>query len=137
MLINTYLTFDGQCEAAFRFYADCLGGKVAELHRFGEAPPEMPVPPEAKNRVMHARLVVDDHVLMGSDTPPETPYEGIRGASVSLNVDRVADAERIFDAFAAGGKVVMPLGQTFWAARFGMLVDRFGVPWMINCEKDR
>ena len=138
MRLNPYLTFDGQCEAAFRFYAQCLGGTVDAMFRFGESPEcDEVLSPEMRERIMHARLVVGDQVLMGSDTTPEHPYEPIRGCSVSLNVDRVADAERIFNALADNGAVLMPLAQTFWAARFGMCVDRFGVPWMVNCEKDQ
>ncbi|KON79919.1 VOC family protein [Azoarcus sp. PA01] len=138
MLLNPYLTFDGQCEAAFRFYADCLGGTVTALARFGEAPQcDEVLTPEQRDRIMHARLAVGDQVLMGSDTTPEHPYEGIHGCAVSLNVDSVAEAERIFTTLAEGGTVQMRLAQTFWAARFGMCVDRFGVPWMINCEQNQ
>ena len=83
---------------------------------------------------MHARLVVGDKVLMGSDAPPEH-YEGPKGFSVSLTINDLADAERIFHALAENGTVRMPLQETFWAVRFGMLVDRFGIPWMVNCER--
>jgi len=84
--------------------------------------------------VMHARLIVGDEVLMGSDAPPDR-YEPMKGITVTLGVDEPADAERIFSALAEGGTVQMPIQQTFWAARFGMLTDRFGTPWMINCEQ--
>ncbi|MNN99654.1 hypothetical protein D3C81_2193570 [compost metagenome] len=86
---------------------------------------------------MHARLQVGDQVLMGSDTCQGMPYEGVKGCSISVNVDSKADARRVFDGLAEGGKVVMPLEKTFWAAAFGALEDRFGVSWMINCEHDR
>jgi PhnB protein len=137
MKINAYLTFDGQCEAAFKFYAHCLGGTLEAMFSFGDTPAAGDVPEVLRDKIMHARLVVGDQVLMASDSHPEHPYEGIKGCSVSLNVDSIAEAERIFSALAEQGRVEMPLQQTFWAVRFGMLVDRFGVPWMINCETDQ
>jgi PhnB protein len=90
-------------------------------------------PPEWRNKIMHARLTVGDAVLMGSDSPPDH-FEEMKGFYVALNIEAPADAERIFHALAENGTVRMPLQETFWAARFGMLVDQFGVPWMINCE---
>ncbi len=92
------------------------------------------VPSEWRNKIIHARLTVGDNVLMGSDAPPER-YEEMKGFSVSLSVDDPAEAERIFNALVANGTVRMPLQKTFWAVRFGMLVDQFGVPWMVNCEQ--
>lgn len=137
MRLDPYLIFDGHCEAAFKFYEQCLGGTIEAMMRFGEAPECGDVPPEFRDRIMHARYVVDGQVLMASDTTPQYPHEGIKGCSISLNVDSVAEAERIFNALADRGSVQMPLDKTFWAARFGMCTDRFGVPWMINCEKDQ
>lgn len=137
MKINAYLTFDGQCEAAFTFYAQCLGGTLEAMFTFGDTPAAGDVPEGLRDKIMHARLVVGDQVLMASDNHPVHPYEGIKGCSVSLNVDSIAEAERIFSALGEQGRVEMPLQQTFWAVRFGMLVDRFGVPWMINCETDQ
>jgi PhnB protein len=92
------------------------------------------VPSEWRNKNMHARLVLGDKILMGSDAPPEH-YEEMKGFSVTLGIDKPAEAERIFHALAESGTVRMPIQETFWAQRFGMLVDRFGTPWMINCEK--
>jgi PhnB protein len=100
----------------------------------GDSPMAQQVPSDWRNKIIHARLIVGDRVLMGSDVPPEH-YEETKGFSVSLNVDDPAEAERIFNALAANGTVRMPLQQTFWAVRFGMLVDQFGVPWMVNCEQ--
>ncbi|MDI5935707.1 VOC family protein [Halomonas kalidii] len=141
MLLNTYLIFNGDCRAAFEFYQRCLGGEIAALHPYSEAPEEcaQDVPPEHRDKIMHARLVVDGQVLMGSDTTPAcpAPYAGIKGAHVSISVDTPEEAERIFPALADNGSVVMPLEETFWARRFGMLVDRFGVSWMINCERQQ
>ncbi|MGE8498652.1 MAG: VOC family protein [Pseudomonas sp.] len=135
MKLNPYLIFDGQAEAAFTFYAQCLGGTL-ELMRFGESPARDDVPAEFHDRIMHACLTLDGQMLMASDDMPGQPYSGIKGCSVTLNVDSVAEAERLFEALSAQGQVQMPLAKTFWAARFAMLVDRFGVPWMINCEHE-
>jgi len=137
MQLNPYLTFNGQCEAAFKFYARCLGGEITVMSTFGTTPACDHVPPEFHDKIMHARLLLGDQVLMGSDTTPADAYEGIKGCAVALNVATTAEAERIFQALAENGTVQMPLEETFWAARFGMLVDQFGVPWMINCEQDR
>ena len=134
MQLNPYLTFNGQCEAAFKFYEKCLGGKIEAMLTHEGTPAEQHVPPEWRKKILHARLTVGDQVLMASDAPPDR-YEKPKGFSVSLNVNAPAEAERIFHALAENGKVQMPLEQTFWAIRFGMLVDRFGIPWMINCEQ--
>ena len=134
MQLNPYLTFNGQCEAAFKFYERCLGGKIEMLLTFGESPMAEQTPREWRSKVMHARLVVGDKVLMGSDAPPDR-YEGSKGFSVSLGVDDPKAAERIFHALAEQGTVQMPIQQTFWSVRFGTLVDRFGIPWMVNCEQ--
>ena len=134
MQLNPYLVFDGQCEAAFKFYQRCLGGKIEMMLTNGESPMADQTPPEWRNKIMHARLVVGDEVLMGSDAPPDR-YEGAKGFSVTLSIDEPAEAERIFNALAENGTVRMPLQETFWAVRFGMLVDRFGIPLMVNCER--
>jgi PhnB protein len=134
MQLNPYLTFNGQCEAAFKFYEQCLGGKIdAMLTHEGTAMADQ-VPAEWRKKILHARLTVGDQVLMGSDAPPRR-YEKPQGFSVSLNTKDQAEAERIFHALAENGTVQMPLQETFWAVRFGMLVDRFGTPWMVNCEQ--
>jgi PhnB protein len=131
MQLNPYLTFNGQCEAAFKFYERCLGGKIEAMIPHAGTPAEQHVPQEWRKKILHARLTVGGEVLMGSDAPPDR-YEEPKGFSVSLQIKEPADAERIFAALAENGVVRMPLQQTFWAARFGMLVDRFGTPWMIN-----
>lgn len=137
MAINTYLNFDGQCKEALEHYAQVLGGKIAFMMTFGESPMADQVSADSRNRVMHASLVMADGVLMGSDAPIGHPIEKPQGFAVSLSVDNAAEAERIFAAFADGGTVDMPLSQTFWAHRFGMLTDRFNIPWMISCEQPR
>lgn len=143
MRLNPYLMFNGQCEAAFKFYEQRLGGTIQAMLKFTDAPQSEdqagcgPIPPEFGHHIMHACLLLDGQMLMASDTPPQFPYEGIKGCAVSLNVDSIAEAERIFGALSDNGTVQMPLGRTFWAARFGMCIDRFGVPWMINCEANK
>jgi PhnB protein len=134
MQLNPYLSFKGQCEAAFKFYEKVLGGKIEGMMTFGGSPMAHQTPSEWHNKIMHARLAVGDGVLMGSDASPDR-YEEMKGISVTFGVDDPGEAERIFHALAENGTVRMPIQQTFWAARFGMLVDRFGTPWMINCEQ--
>ena len=134
MQLNPYLTFNGQCEEAFKFYEKCLGGKIEAMFTHEGTPAEQHVPSEWRKKIMHARLTVGDQVMMGSDAPPGR-YEEPKGFSVSVQIKDPAEAERIFQALAENGKVQMPIQQTFWAARFGMLMDQFGIPWMINCEQ--
>ena len=134
MQLNPYLLFNGQCEAAFKFYERCLGGKIEMLLTHGESPMADKVPSDWRSKVMHARMTIGDKVLMGSDAPPGR-YESPKGFSVSLSVDEPAEAERIFRALEDDGTVQMPIQETFWALRFGMLIDRFGIPWMVNCER--
>lgn len=132
MQLSPYLNFNGQCEAAFKFCEKCLGGKIEAMITFAGTPAEEHAPPELRNKILHARLIVGGDALMGSDAPPDR-YEAPKGFSVSLQIDDPADAERIFHALAENGIVQMPIQQTFWADRFGMLVDQFGIPWMVNC----
>ena len=133
MQLNPYLFFNGQCEAAFKFYAECLGGKIEGMITHAGTPAEKHVPPEWRNKIMHARLTVGDQVLMGSDAPPGH-YKEPAGFSVSIQIKDRAEAEGIFNKLAANGKVQMPFQKTFWAAGFGMCVDQFGMPWMVNSE---
>jgi PhnB protein len=133
MKLNPYLSFNGECEAAFKFYEQCLGGKIESFMTFGNSPMAEQTPPDKLDKIMHASLKVGDTVLMGSDAPPDF-FEKPQGFSVSLVFDDVAEAERVYTALAENGTVQMPLQETFWAARFGMVVDRFGTPWMINCD---
>jgi PhnB protein len=134
MQLNPYLSFDGNCKAAFQFYAEALRGQIPFSMTYGESPMAAQTPTDHRDRIMHTRLVIDGQVLMGSDAPPER-YQPAKGITVTISVDEPAEAERIFAALAQGGTVEMPIGETFWARRFGMLTDRFGTPWMINCEK--
>ena len=132
----THLSFDGQCEAAFKHYEKVLGGKILMMARYADAPANAGVPQatETANRIMHARLQVGDRLLMGGDAPPQFASKP-QGFCVSVQVDDPAEAERIFRELGEGGVVQMPIGETFWARRFGVLIDKFGTPWMVNCEK--
>jgi PhnB protein len=134
MQLNPYLTFDGRCEVAFKFYAKVLGGKIEAMMPHKGTPAENHVPAGWAKKILHASLVVGDHVLMGSDAPPER-YQAAKGISVTLVFKTRKEGERIFKALAKNGKVEMPFQETFWSSGFGMLVDQFGVPWMINCNK--
>jgi PhnB protein len=134
MEISPYLTFNGECAAAFKFYERCLGGEIVAMQTHGESPMKDQVPPEWRDKVLHARLVVGDNVLMGSDAPPDH-YSPPQGLQVSISVPSPSDGERIFKTLAENGKVTMPFEKTFWSSGFGMVVDRFGTPWMVNCEQ--
>ena len=127
-----YLSFDGRCREAFEFYAATFGGKIVAMISHGETPASEHVPAEWQDKIINAHLVVGDQQLMGADGPPQF-FNGQEGFSVSVQLDDEGEAERIFGALAEGGAVTMPLAPTFWAKRFGMLKDRFGTPWMINC----
>jgi PhnB protein len=133
MQLSPYLFFNGQCEAAFKFYEQCLGGKIVAMMTHGETPMADQTPPERLNTIVHARLTVGDAVLMGGDAPAER-YEKPQGFAVAFNTATPAEAERIFYALAANGTIVMPIEETFWAVRFGMCVDQFGILWMVSCE---
>jgi PhnB protein len=130
--LDAYLTFNGNCADAMRFYERTLGGKLEMLMTHAESPMAAQTPPGSADRIMHARLVIDGRILMASDSMAGQPYEGMKGFSLSLVYPTVADAQRAFHALAEGGRVTMPLQKTFWAEAFGMLVDRFGTPWMVN-----
>lgn len=134
MQLSPYLTFNGQCEAAFKFYEKVLGGKIEAMLTYAGSPMADQTPPEWRNKVMHARLTIGDTMLMGSDAPPDR-YAPMKGIMVTLGIDNPDEAERIFRALSENATVQMPIQKTFWAARFGMLVDQFGTPWMVNCEQ--
>ena len=127
-----YLSFDGTCAEAMRFYERTLGGKIEMMMKYSEAPPQPGQPPMGGNGIMHASLTLEGFRLMASDNPPGMSYEPMKGITVSLAYPTAEEGRRIFDALADGGRVVMPYGKTFWADGFGMVVDRFGTPWMVN-----
>jgi len=134
MQANPYLSFNGQCEEAFKFYETALGGKIEMMMSHVGTPAEQQVPPEWREKIMHARLRVGDSLLMASDAPPGR-YQKPSGFSINLQANGPAEAERSFAALAEKGTVQMPLAATFFADRFGVLVDQFGIPWMVYCEK--
>jgi PhnB protein len=132
MQINPYLFFDSNCEAAFKFYEKVLGGKIELLLRNEEGPPEMESAPERKKNIMHARMSIDGQILMASDAPP-SHFHKPQGFAVSITVKDPAEGERKFKALLEGGSINMPFGKTFFSKGFGMGVDQFGIPWMVNC----
>ena len=133
MQVNPYLLFNGDCAEAFKFYEQTLGAKIEALMRFAGSPAAEHVPPEFGDKVLHATMRVDGNVIMASDAPPGQ-YSKPQGISVSLSLNDRDRGERIFNALADGGTVQMPFEKTFWASGFGMCVDRFGIPWMVNVE---
>lgn len=131
---GTHLHFKGNCSEAFKFYAETFGGRIDFSMTYGEAPGADQAPPAMRNQIIHARLNLGAQHLYGCDSPTER-YQTPEGFNVLATVDTPADADRIFGALARGGTVTMPIAETFWAHRFGMVTDRFGTPWMVNCAK--
>ena len=135
--VNIYLNFDGNCEEAFNFYKSVFGGEFPYIGRFGEMPPDEknPMPAEAANKIMHVSLPISkETMLMGSDTGGEwaAHYKQGNNFTISVNADTKEECEQLFNALAAGGQVTMPLAKTFWSECFGMLVDKFGINWMVS-----
>jgi PhnB protein len=126
--------FKDNCREAFSFYADTFGGKLAFAMTYGESPAADQVPADMRDKVIHARLDFGGQYLLGCDVPHDR-YQRPQGFAVTAAIEKPADAERIFKVLARDGSVTMPMQETFWAQRFGMCTDRFGIPWMINCEK--
>lgn len=131
MKLNPYLAFDGQCREAFQFYERCLGGTIAFMQTIGESPMAAQTPLEAHNRVMHVTLHIGDQVLQGADAPPGQ-FTKPAGFCVAVHFETAAEGERVFNALSENGKVQMPYQPTFWAKGFGMLIDRFDIPWIVN-----
>jgi PhnB protein len=130
-----YLGFNGNCAEAMRFYEAVLDGKLEILMSGADSPMAAQIPKEFADRILHARLALKGGgYLYAGDAPAQMPYQGIHGVSIALNYDSVADAQATFDKLAAGGKVTMAMQPTFWAKSFGMLVDKFGTPWIVNGE---
>lgn len=130
-----YLGFDGNCADAMRFYEKALGGKLEVLMSGAESPMADQMPKEFAHRILHARLALPGGgLLYAGDAPANMPYEGIKGVSIAVDYASVAEAEKVFNALAAGGQVTMPMQSAFWAKRWGMLVDKFGTPWIVNGE---
>ena len=134
MKLYTYLNYGGNCRQAFEFYEEHLGGRIAFVTTHGEQPESTKVPPDWKNAVLHARIELGDTILLGADIPPER-FQPIRSAYLSLMVDSVDEAERIYALLSDGGQIFMPMEETFFAHRFAMLRDRFGTSWMLLHER--
>jgi PhnB protein len=136
MNVTPYLIFDGNCEDALKFYEKALGGKIVNLSRWGGSPAEQMA--VNKDWVLHAHFEGQGVTLLASDRGKDAPPPAKDGmVQLTLNFDSESEEEKVFKALGEGGKVVMPLGDTFWGARFGMLKDKFGVSWMLNCEKKK
>lgn len=134
MQFNSYLLFNGDCEEALTTYARIFGGKIEAMLTHEGTPASCQVPPEWQKKILHARITIGNAVLMASDAPPGR-YSKPQGFSVNIGLTDIKEAERIFGALSENANVTMPLGETFWAHRFGMLTDRFGIPWMLNVER--
>lgn len=132
MRLNPYVMFNGQCDEAFKLYEQVLGAKTTFKMTFGESPASGDMPPELQNLIIHAALAIDDQLLLASDAPPDR-YEAPKGIYVSIHLTDAAKGKQIFEALAENGAVQMPFEKTFWAEGFGMCIDRFGIPWMVNC----
>lgn len=136
MRLNPHLQFDGQCESAFRFYEQCIGGRIVVMMTYGETPVGEQMQEGWRNKILHTTLAVGSYLLQGGDVPPKS-YQKPQGFSVMLNIEDTTEAERIFTGLSHNGTVRMSLQETFWAKRFGMLTDQFGTPWTITCGKPR
>ena len=136
MTLSIYLNFDGNCREAFEFYHSAFGGEFMHISTFGEGPPDMGVPEEESERIMHVSLPIGDSVLMGSDTSPTfgPPYQAGNNFSVSCHPQTREETDRLFAAISAGGTVTMAPADMFWGSYFGTCVDKFGIPWQFNCD---
>jgi PhnB protein len=134
MRLNTHLSFNGQCQEAFEFYEKCLGGKITMMMSYGDSPMASQASDDRRKKILHATVAFGNDVLTGGDAPPEI-YQKPQGAAVLLSMEDPDEADQIFKDLAENGTVQMAIQETFWALRFGMLVDRFGTPWMINCGR--
>ena len=132
MAIHPYLNFGGNCREAFTRYQEIFGGELA-LMPMSDMPSDEPVPADQADLIMHGALTFEGHLLMASDDPTGN-FKGVQGMYVNYTVPDLAEAERVFEALADGGEVTMPIAETFWSPKFGMCIDRFGTPWMVNAE---
>ena len=134
MRLYTYLNYGGNCRQAFEFYAKHLGGKITFITTHGELPDASQVPPEWRNAVLHARIELGETVVLGADIPPDR-FQPMRSAYLSLMLDSIDEAERLYALLTDGGEIFMPMEETFFAHRFAMLRDRFGTSWMLLHER--
>ncbi|MGE4612364.1 MAG: VOC family protein [Paracoccaceae bacterium] len=133
MNFNPYLNFNGNCAEAMTVYAEIFGGEITEIHTFGDSAMASGMPTAMHELIMHVPLRIGDRVIMASDDP-SGKYKPPRGIHVQTGFPEFAEAQRIFDALAEGGEVIMPFEKTFWTSGFGMIRDRFAIPWMVNCD---
>ena len=132
MQLITYVSFAGNCEEALNFYKEVLDGEILQISYMGDG--QMEVPETLKDKVMHARLRIGENVLYMSDTFDPSAIKQGNNISLSLQIEDTAKLEKLFKKLSEGGTVKMPLEDTFWGARFGMFVDKFGIHWMMNCQ---
>ena len=133
MALNTYLTFTDRCREAFDYYRTVFGGEFSELQTFGDGPPDMGIPDDAKHLIMHVSLPIGESVLMGSDSNPAFAGDLVVGNNFSISFAAAsrADADEKFAALSADGRVDMPMAEMFWGDYFGSCVDQFGIAWQI------
>ncbi len=134
MHAHPYLTFNGDCADAFRFYEQTLGGEIEFSMTNAQSPMAEQTSPDRRDKIMHISMKLGDARILASDAPPHM-HQPMQGMAVNLAIDDPQRADRVFAALAEGGTVKMPIQETFWAKRFGMVTDRFGTPWMVNCSK--
>lgn len=134
MKLHTYLNYGGNCEQAFRFYEQHLGGRILAMMTHDQQPDPSHVPDDSKNTILYARMSLGGTDIMGSDVPADR-FQPMRSVYLSLGVGSIEEAERIFALLSDGGQIFMPMGETFFAFRFGMLRDKFGTSWMIINER--
>ncbi|MGH6761962.1 MAG: VOC family protein [Phyllobacterium sp.] len=134
MKMTPYLSFNGECEAAFRFYEKLFNGNILAMMPHEGSPAEEHTPPEWQKKILHACMTIGDQTLMASDMP-SSQSEPMQGFNVAVQLDTPAEANRIFDGLTEGGTVTVPMTETFFAHCFGVVNDRFGTPWMILCPK--
>lgn len=133
MQLNPYLTFNGNCEEAMNFYKDVLGGEFTMQMRYSEAPPEMPTPDHMKDKIMHTTMEFSGCTIMGADSM-QGPVDQGNSNHLSVNVDAEEEAAAIFNSLADGGNISMPFDNVFWGGKFGMVIDKFGVQWMVSSD---
>jgi PhnB protein len=134
MKLTTYLNYGGNCAEALRFYEEHLGGKITSMSTYDGMPEPRMIPPGCENKVLHARILIGDTILMASDAPPDR-YLPMRSAYLALSVDSNEEAERIYAVLSDGAEVFMKMEETFFAFRFAMLRDKFGTSWMLIHER--
>lgn len=130
--LNPYIAFTGNCEEALNFYAACLNGEIKSLSRYEGSP--MEIADNFKQKILHAEFYFGTSLIMACDSPPDQKVIVGSNISLSINMDNLNEMDKMFNKLSAGGKITMPLQDTFWGARFGMLTDKFGINWMFNCE---